>query len=303
MSEETNTNCLPTRDEYLRELKNTPLLSIPAFGLFLIGFGMIGWFSYLAMTGVLPYWAATLVNGVAMYFIFSPMHEGLHRNISSIPLVNNVIGRISLLALLPGAPMEVARWMHFQHHRGTSDPETDPDMFMHHGNFLQLMFRWANLDIYYIIHFLRFGGKELKARGASLAITMALFIGLVTAFSVVGYGIEVLFFWFLPSRIGLCLIGYVFVFLPHYPADTSAKESEYQATTVRRGWEWLLTPVLVYQNYHLIHHLFPTAPFYNYIKIWHLLYDDISAQNPAIQKPFSLLPINHEKTVTATVAG
>jgi beta-carotene hydroxylase len=300
MSEHTNTTSLPSRDESLRKLKNTPLLSIPAFVLFLFGFGMIGLLSNMAVAGALPYWTATLVNGVAMYLLFSPMHEALHRSVSSNHTINNIIGRISLLALLPGAPLEVARWMHFQHHRNTSNSEVDPDMFMHHGNILQLMFRWANLDLYYIVHFLRFGGEEKKKRGVALSITMTLFIGLVVGLTAIGYGKEVLFFWFLPSRIGLCLIGYVFVFLPHYPADTAADENEYQSTTIRRGWEWLLTPVLVYQNYHLIHHLHPTAPFYNYLKIYNLLEDEINAHNPAIQEAFSLLPINHEKTAAAT---
>jgi len=102
----------------------------------------------------------------------------------------------------------------------------------------------------------------------------------------------VLFLWILASRIGLALVALVFVFLPHYPGDISFEENEYQATTIRQGWEWLLTPLFVYQNYHLIHHLYPTAPFYNYPKIWHLKYDELTSHNPAIQTGFGLMPIN-----------
>ena len=32
--------------------------------------------------------------------------------------------------------------------------------------------------------------------------------------------------------------------------------------------ERLLTPVLLYQNYHLVHHLHPLIPFYRYIAVW-----------------------------------
>ena len=105
---------------------------------------------------------------------------------------------------------------------------------------------------------------------------------------------EVLFLWVLPSRIGLALVALVFVCLPHYPANITAQEDEYQATTIRQGWEWLLTPLFVYQNYHLIHHLYPSVPFYNYINVWHLKYDDLTTQNPAIQQGFALMPVNYD---------
>lgn len=43
-----------------------------------------------------------------------------------------------------------------------------------------------------------------------------------------------------------------------FPFDDVA----FMATTMRMGWEWLPTPLLVYRNDHLIHHLSPTVPFY-----------------------------------------
>ncbi|HEV3129231.1 MAG TPA: 2Fe-2S iron-sulfur cluster-binding protein, partial [Solirubrobacteraceae bacterium] len=32
--------------------------------------------------------------------------------------------------------------------------------------------------------------------------------------------------------------------------------------------EWLLTPLMLSQNYHLVHHLHPSVPFYRYLKTW-----------------------------------
>jgi len=40
--------------------------------------------------------------------------------------------------------------------------------------------------------------------------------------------------------------------------------------------------------------LYPTVPFYNYINVWNLRYDELTAQNPAIQQDFELMPINYE---------
>jgi hypothetical protein len=40
------------------------------------------------------------------------------------------------------------------------------------------------------------------------------------------------------------------------------------------------------------------APFYNYIKIWHLKYDELISNNPAIQTSFGIMPVNHDPAAT-----
>ena len=37
---------------------------------------------------------------------------------------------------------------------------------------------------------------------------------------------------------------------------------------MRVGGEGWLTPLFVYQNYHLVHHLHPSVPFYRYVRAW-----------------------------------
>ena len=32
--------------------------------------------------------------------------------------------------------------------------------------------------------------------------------------------------------------------------------------------EWLFTPLMLSQNYHLVHHLHPSVPFYRYLATW-----------------------------------
>ena len=115
---------------------------------------------------------------------------------------------------------------------------------------------------------------------------------IAAAFVYFGYGFEFFMLYFIPSRIGLGLTGFVFVFLPHHPADISAHDDKYKASTVRQGWEWLLTPLMAFHNYHLINHVFPNVPFYNYLKIWHLQYDEITSKEPALQSAFGLKPVN-----------
>ena len=280
-----------SEEQRFRQLKQTPATSWPALGLFLLGLTIISFASGMAITDGIPLWSGMLANGLGLYLLFSIMHDALHRNVSTNRRLNEIFGRISLFLLIPAAPIEVARWAHFQHHRFTNNDQ-DPDNFIHHAKGWQIPVRWCNFDLHYLVAFLRNGGKERRRRAPALIFSALVFATVVTALILLGYGMEVLFLWLLASRVALFLVALVFVYLPHYPAKVTAQENEYQATTIRQGWEFLLTPLFVYQNYHLIHHLYPTAPFYNYIKIWRLKYEELNAQNPAIQAGFGLTPLN-----------
>ena len=281
---------LPSKELYFRQLKQTPAISWPAIGLLLLGMLLIGGASTKALSGSIPLWGGMLINGVGLYFLFSIMHEALHHNVSTNNFINELLGRISLLLLIPAAPLEIARWAHFQHHRFTSGAK-DPDNFIHKARWWDLPLRWSNFDLYYLYAFLRDGGEHKKRHGRVLILQAMIFAAMAAALVYLGYGMELLFLWILASRMALALLALVFVSLPHYPAKVTAQEDEYQATTIRQGWEWLLTPLFVYQNYHLIHHLYPTAPFYNYLKIWHLRYEELIAKEPSVVKGFARHPV------------
>ncbi len=147
MSIEAIKSHLPNKEEYFLELKKTPALSLPAFGLFLLGLAIVAVGSYLALTGKIPLWGAIFTNGVGLYFLFTIMHEAMHRALSSNTFINDFLGRFSMMLMIPAAPFEIGRWAHFQHHRFTSG-EKDPDQFIHHGQLWTLPFRWANFDLY-----------------------------------------------------------------------------------------------------------------------------------------------------------
>lgn len=295
MTQTDSASGLLDKERYFSQLKRTPVVSWPAVFLLLLGLSVMASASVIAVLGYIPLWTGTLVNGFGLYLLFSIVHESLHRNVSTNSHLNEILGRISLFLLIPAAPLEIARWAHFQHHRFTSSDQ-DPDNFIHHAKWWQIPLRWPNFDLYYLYRFLRDGGEHKIRHTWALVWFTAVFIMVITTFTYLGYGLEVLFLWILATRIALALIALVFVCLPHYPADITAQQNEYQATTIRQGREWLLTPLFVYQNYHLIHHLYPMAPFYNYIKIWHLKYDELISNKPAIQTSFGMMPVNHDRT-------
>lgn len=281
---------LRSSEDDMVALANVPIIAWPSFLLFsfsLIGFTAV---TVFAVSGSLNWWLACLLNGLFLYFLFSPMHDALHGSVSSNKFLNEAFGRISLAAFIPAAPMEIARWIHLKHHAHTTS-DIDPDNFMHHGPWFILPLRWANFDIYYLKAF--FESKEPRvARNRKMVLLyLATFISIGILFAANGYFAEFFILWFLPTRIALGFVGYVFVFLPHYPAKISSKKDKFKATTMRLGHEWLLTPLMVAQNYHLIHHLYPNVPFHRYMKVWALKRMEIMTKNPAIQKGFGLSPV------------
>jgi fatty acid desaturase len=148
---------------------------------------------------------------------------------------------------------------------------------------------WLIWDFLYVVYFFRHR-KELPAQ-AQRQIWLDV---------VLGYGViavmawflpwETLFLWLIPSRFSLWMICLTFMYLPHYPHGVAAKDNPYQATTIRVGHEWLLSPLLVCQNYHLVHHLYPTVPFYRYRRVWLARKDFHEAQNPAVVRAFGMRP-------------
>ncbi len=90
----------------------------------------------------------------------------------------------------------------------------------------------------------------------------------------------------IPQRIGLTILAWWFDWLPHHGLADTQRSNRYRATRNRVGAEWLFTPVLLSQNYHLVHHLHPSVPFYRYIRTWHRNEEAYLERNAAINTVF-----------------
>lgn len=279
-------------DRRFAALAATPPVSIVGLGMVVLGVAIFVWATIAAVAGSIPVTLAVILNGFSLYLFFSLMHDAIHENASSNKPTNELLGRVALFFMLPYAPLEIARWIHLKHHAHTAC-SSDPDNFMHHGSWWALPLRWANFDAFYTAYFVKayFEGEAIARRYAfAVGAYVAVLVAIVAGFVVAGYGMELFVYWFIPSRIGLMLTGCVFVYLPHHPADISAHQDKYAASTIRQGWEWLLTPLMAFHNYHLIHHLYPQVPFYNYLKMWDLRGEEILSHNPAMLGTFKLRP-------------
>jgi beta-carotene hydroxylase len=204
-------------------------------------------------TNTFPHWLVFICNFLSLYVLGTVIHDASHGVAHPNRLMNAAIGHIS--AVLQGFVFPVFTRVHMQHHAHVNDPENDPDHFVSTGGPLWLI---AVRFFYHEVFFFQrrlWRNHELWEWGISRSIlVMVLWAGYHWGF--LGY---ILNFWFVPTAIMGLLLGLFFDYLPHRPFKET---SRWQNARVYPSW--LLNILLLGQNYHLVHHLWPSVPWYNY---------------------------------------
>jgi len=275
--------------QLLAELRKKPLLAWPTVTLLLVSQAVLVLVWYLVLKGQLNLWLGCLINGICYYVQFTPAHDASHNAVSRIPWVNKFIFFQMMQTYLPGNTGKMLMVMHMQHHRFANE-ELDPD----HGvaaSFKNAAFMWFFWDFRYLFFYFKH-----KQHYPDINIKR-IFVEMAFGYAIVGtlawfFPLETLVLWFIPSRIMVWLVCFVFMYLPHVPHVYTHRENPYQATLMREGWDGLMSVLMMYQNYHLAHHLYPTVPFYRYKKAWDARKEFHEAQHPARVKAFALQPYN-----------
>ncbi|HSK58944.1 MAG TPA: fatty acid desaturase [Actinomycetospora sp.] len=117
---------------------------------------------------------------------------------------------------------------------------------------------------------------------AGALLNLAVVIGLAVTLVATGHGLALVMIYLLPQRLGIGVLAWWFDWLPHHDLGVTARTDRFRATRVRVGREWFMTPVMLYQNYHLVHHIHPTIPFYRYVRAWENTRDDFLARDVPI---------------------
>jgi len=278
--------------ERFETLMERPKISWPTLALLFAAFALFGYSSYAYITGALPLFWAIFNNSIASYMAFTVSHEASHSSVSTNRTLNDWIGRIAMLLLEPTPIFLSFRTIHMTHHKFTNDPARDPDMYAGSGPAWLLPFKWATLDMAYFRFYLQPETFKKRSKRERLEFYLGVAFGLavVAVMAAAGWLTHYLLLFFIPTRVLKFMLGFAFDFLPHYPHTATARKQPFQSTSNRVGLEWLLTPLFIYQNYHLVHHLYPTVPFYRYLKVWKAKQNYHNAQNPALVGPLSLIP-------------
>ena len=244
-----------------------PQIAWPTVGLFVVALILYVGSTIMGVSGRWPAALVVALNAVAAYWMFTVAHDASHNTLSLHRWLNDGLGHIATITLLPLPIFRAFRYIHMQHHRFSNEVD-DPDYWVGKGNPWTLPIRCAMMDLHYLVWYLpkitTRPKDEIRETVLALVGGSAVLAWLIAT----GWGMDVLLFWVLPARLAIFFLALAFDYLPHSPYKATDAQNKYIATSVRAGWEWLLTPLLLGQNYHLVHHLYPLVPFYRYVRIW-----------------------------------
>lgn len=236
--------------------------------------------------------AAIALQAVAAFMQFTVLHDGVHRSISrQYPLLNSVVTNVAGAFLGLVGVGAAFRYAHFKHHRHTNEINVDPDLWSGLGSRLLMPLHWATADFYYGYVILKDWSEIPGKERLQMVFGVLLLAGVFAAFAWAGYTKEALLYWILPSRFAIIWLAFAFNYLPHHPHDVEQRHNPYASTNVRHGGDAVLKWVFLYQNYHLIHHLFPSVPFYRYLKIWRANQAEFLAQGASLVPWYGINPL------------
>ena len=254
----------------------------------------VGWIGVivLGVNGSLPLWQGLILNSVFASTFYMPLHEAVHKNIwgkkNSGRWVEEAIGIFS--SIPTGINFSSHRAGHMRHHAYTNDPERDPDHFTDGKlselpvKFYGMTMLFAFLPFFALIPKLRVllpqsissklgeaGGSRSEGKSQMrfwLLTTLVLVVSFLT-----GHGLEAVCLWWLPTRIQLGWLLFIFAWYPHHPA-TETSRYRHTRVAVFNG-----SGVLVRgHDHHAMHHLFPRVPHYKLKKLWSELANDMVAR-------------------------
>ena len=263
-----------------------PTLSWPIVGIFTAALILFAASSWAAIGHHAPRPLTIALNAVAIFVMFTVLHDAAHYSISSRRWVNGVFGRAAMLFVSPLISFPGWGFIHIEHHRHTNDDDHDPDHFASHGRWWQLPVRFAAMDAPYLAFYLRNRKRRPRRELAETGALMAVSLAVVATTVITGSFWLLLVVYLIPERVALIVLAWWFDWLPHHGLEDTQTENRYRATRNRVGLEWLFTPLMLSQNYHLVHHLHPSIPFYRYLKTWRRNEAAYLERDPAIATAF-----------------
>lgn len=215
---------------------------------------------------VLP---AMLAHGVALIFLFAPLHETIHRTAFRQRWLNDCVAfGIGVLLVLP---REYFRAFHFAHHRFTQDAAQDPELTTPKpANAAQLVWHVSGLP-YWIAGFRGLIGRARgilpepfyatdRVRQAVIResrIVLAIYAAAALT-SLAAGSAALLWFWVVPALLGQPFLR-VYLLAEHSGCPRSADMLENSRTTYTNT---LVRMLAWNMPFHAEHHGWPSIPFH-----------------------------------------
>jgi len=229
----------------------TVLLALASLTCWMVG---IAWFVW--HPGAWP--ISTAINSLALYLGFTVLHDSVHGIAHRNKRVNRILGSASGFLLTFCFPF--FKSIHMQHHFHANDREKDPDAL------LKYLPRWlapiAGGSFVYFSYYQHFVSRRLWNHHLELIEVLAcnmFYMSILGLAITSGTVRELVILWVGPLVITLHWLVYTFDYLPHVPhSDTD----RLHCANAYGGK--MLSALHLNQNLHLVHHLWPRIPWFNY---------------------------------------
>lgn len=218
-----------------------------------------------AVLSVLGYWvwhwppSLLFTLGVfALHMVGTVIHDASHNVAHENRILNAVLGHGS--ALLLGFTFPVFTRVHLQHHAHVNDPDNDPDHIVSTAGPLWLI---APRFFYHEFYFFR---RRLWRKFELLEWFLSRLVLATIIFCAWKFDFHyyIFNFWFAPGLVVGLMLGLFFDYLPHRPFQ---ERNRWQNARVYPSM--VMNILIMGQNYHLIHHLWPSIPWYRYRPAYH----------------------------------
>jgi fatty acid desaturase len=257
----------------LRELSDTPGLVHLAGHMALL---TVTGAAVLHLSGA-AWIAAIIAHGIALVFLFTPLHESIHGTAFRSPWLNAMVAEAAGFLLV--LPPRHFRFFHFAHHRYTQDPARDPELetpkpvtWLHYAWHLSGIPYWKSALSGLANHALgRKIGSYVPAPAVQrLVIEARCYVAAYAATLGAGWalGLEwMLFLWVIPALAGQPFLrAYLLAEHAACPlvADMLANTRTTFCSALVRFLAWNMP-------HHTAHHAVPTVPFHHLPKLTGLL--------------------------------
>ena len=212
--------------------------------------------------------ALLLIQGILVIFLFTTLHETIHRTAFESPWLNRAVAAVC--ALLVFLPPVWFRYFHFDHHRFTNDPGNDPELATAKpATWAQYLFYLTGLAVWrfqlraLLVNaaggnqdsFVPDKGKPRVAAEARLYL--AAYAGLAAG-SVALASDALLWVWLIPVLLGQPFLR-AYLLAEHWGCPEVGNMLENSRTTHTNA---LVRFITWNMPYHVEHHVMPSAPFH-----------------------------------------
>ncbi len=251
----------------LADAFGAPRMAWPTIGVLLWSIGGYALITYAYLMGLVSPLITIPVAAFFIFWSFTPLHEAVHRNVSNIGWLNDAIGTFSAQLLLPGFSSALYRYLHITHHARAGQVD-DPDIKFNSSNLLSRYIGAAFLDALWTRFYFANWTERPTTERARFMLGLAFYVSLIVVGFASPYAFEFTMAFVLPVLLGRIIVVHLFASIQHQEGH------EQRHDPIGATWmqdvhsQWWQRYFMFGQSQHLMHHLYPNVPWYNYDRIW-----------------------------------